>query len=171
MSQQPVTYAGTNPQTWAIIVWALLIASYFTLAITAIVAVIIAYVKRADVAGTPFESHMTSAIRTFWISLIVGVIGLVLCLIFIGFIVLFLLGIWQLFRSIRGRIRALVKRPIAARTGWLCASPAAGCCAPPRSRRCFPCSRAARPRKRSQADRSASSSAFRPAGRTTSSDG
>jgi len=119
MSQQPVTYAGTNPQTWAIVVWALFIASYFTLAITAIVAVIIAYVKRGDVAGTPFESHMTSAIRTFWISLIVGVIGIILCFFLIGFAVLFLLGIWQLFRAIRGLIRALDNQPIADPNGWL----------------------------------------------------
>jgi len=119
MSQQPVTYAGTNPQTWAIVVWALFIASYFTLAITAIVAVIIAYVKRGDVAGTPFESHMTSAIRTFWISLIVGIVGVVLCFILIGFLVLGLLAVWNLFRVIRGLIYALDGKPIVDPAGWL----------------------------------------------------
>jgi uncharacterized membrane protein len=119
MSQQPSAFAGTSPQTWAIIVWALLLASVFTLAITAIVAVIIAYVKRPDLAGTPFESHMTSAIRTFWIGLIVGVIGLILIFIGIGFILLGLLGLWQLFRVIRGLIRAIDGRPIDDPTGWL----------------------------------------------------
>jgi uncharacterized membrane protein len=117
--QQPWTVAGTPPQTWAIVVWGLFIASCFTATMTGIVGVIIAYVKRGDLAGTPFESHMTSAIRTFWISLIVGIIGFVLVFVGIGFIILGLLTLWQLFRAIRGLIRALDGQPIADPTGWL----------------------------------------------------
>ena len=117
--QQPTTIAGMSPQTWAIIVWALFIASYFTAALSGIAGVIIAYVKRGDLVGTPFESHMTSAIRTFWISLIVGIIGIVLAFVFIGFLVLGLLALWQLFRAIRGLVRALDGQPIADPAGWL----------------------------------------------------
>ena len=117
--QQPSTFAGTSPQTWAIIVWALFIASYFTASISGIVGVIIAYVKRGDLVGTPFESHMTSAIRTFWISLIVGIIGFVLAFVLIGFLVLGLLALWNLFRVVRGLIRALDGQPIADPAGWL----------------------------------------------------
>jgi uncharacterized membrane protein len=119
MSQQPSAMSGTQPQTWAIVVWGLFIASYFTATMTGIVGVIIAYVKRDDLAGTPFESHMTSAIRTFWISLIVGIIGIVLAFVGIGFIILGLLALWQLFRVIRGLVRALDGAPIADPTGWL----------------------------------------------------
>jgi uncharacterized membrane protein len=119
MSQQPSAMSGTQPQTWAIVVWGLFIASYFTATMTGIVGVIIAYVKRDDLAGTPFESHMTSAIRTFWISLIVGIIGFVLVFVGIGFVILGLLMLWQLFRAIRGLVRALDGAPIADPTGWL----------------------------------------------------
>ena len=119
MSQQPSTISGTQPQTWAIVVWVLFIASYFTAAATGIVGVIIAYVKRGDLAGTPFESHMTSAIRTFWISLIVGIIGFVLVFVLIGFLVLGLLALWHLFRVIRGLVYALDGKEIADPTGWL----------------------------------------------------
>jgi uncharacterized membrane protein len=119
MSQQPSAMSGTTPQTWALVVWGLYIASYFTFAIAAIVGLIIAYVKRGDLAGTPFESHMTSAIRTFWISLIVGIIGVVLAFVLIGFLVLALLALWNLFRVIRGLIYAFDGRPIADPTGWL----------------------------------------------------
>ena len=119
MSQQPSAMSGTTPQTWATIVWVLYIASYFTVMLTSIAGLIIAYVKRDDLVGTPYASHMTSAIRTFWISLIVGVIGIILCFFLIGFAVLFLLGIWQLFRAIRGLIRALDNQPIADPNGWL----------------------------------------------------
>ncbi|MGO4713309.1 DUF4870 family protein [Bradyrhizobium sp. 2TAF24] len=108
----------TSPRTWALVVWGLFIASYFTFTLTLIVAVIIAYVKRGDLAGTPFASHMTSAIRTFWISLVVGIIGVILLFVGIGFIILGAAAIWQLFRVIRGLIRALDSRPIDDPEGW-----------------------------------------------------
>jgi uncharacterized membrane protein len=119
MSMPTTETTRTDPKTWAIIVWGLYIASYFTFAVTMIVGLIIAYVKRDDLAGTPFQSHMTSAIRTFWISLIVGIIGFLLSFVGVGLVVLGLLAIWQLFRVIRGIIRALDSRPIDDPAGWL----------------------------------------------------
>jgi uncharacterized membrane protein len=109
----------TEPRTWAIVVWGLYIASYFTFAITMIVGLIIAYVKRDELADTPFASHMTSAIRTFWISLIFGVVGVLLSIIGIGIVLLIALAVWQLFRIIRGMIRAIDSKPIDDPTGWL----------------------------------------------------
>lgn len=119
MSQQPSAVSSISPQTWAIIVWALFLASLFSFAFTAIIGVIIAYVKRPDLAGTPFESHITSAIRTFWITLIVGIIGSVLIVVGIGFIILILLALWYLYRVLRGLIRAIDGQPIPDPTGWL----------------------------------------------------
>jgi len=84
-----------------------------------IVGLIIAYVKRNELAGTPFESHMTSAIRTFWISIIGGIVGLVLSIIGVGIIILVALAVWQIFRIIRGIVRAVDGRPIEDPTGWL----------------------------------------------------
>jgi uncharacterized membrane protein len=110
---------GTDPRTWAMIVWGLFIASYFTAFITLIVGVVIAYVKRDELAGTPFESHMTSAIRTFWISLIGSIISGVLMLVLIGFALAAVLFVWQLYRIIRGMIRAVDGSPIENPTGWL----------------------------------------------------
>jgi uncharacterized membrane protein len=62
---------------------------------------------------------MTSAIRTFWISLIVFAIGFVLSFIGVGIVILVVLAIWQLFRMIRGIVRAIDNRPIDDPTGWL----------------------------------------------------
>src|ERR1700687_1781293 len=109
----------TEPRTWAIVVWGLYIASYFTLTITMVVGLIIAYVKRDELAGTPFASHMTSAIRTFWISLIVFAIGAVLSIVSVGIVILILLAVWHLFRVIRGIIRAIDSQPIDDPAGWL----------------------------------------------------
>jgi uncharacterized membrane protein len=119
MSQQPSTLASTHAQTWAIIVWAMFLASILSVAFTAIIGLIIAYVKRRDLAGTPYASHMTSAIRTFWITLIVGLIGFVLMVVGIGYLILGLLALWHLFRVIRGLIYAIDGRPIADPAGWL----------------------------------------------------
>lgn len=117
--------AGAQPdsrspdsRTWALIVWGLYILGAVT-GFLALVGVILAYVKRADLRGTPFESHMTSAIRTFWIALIGGIVGVVLMVVAIGFLVLLAVAVWVLFRAIRGFVYAMDGKPIANPAGWL----------------------------------------------------
>lgn len=112
------TSEGTTPQTWAIIVWALYLASSIT-GISIIAGLIIAYIKRDELAATPFGSHMTYAIRTFWISLIGLLIGIVLTFVLIGILVLIAVCIWTLYRMIRGLICAIDGRPIVDPQGWL----------------------------------------------------
>jgi uncharacterized membrane protein len=108
-------------KSWTLIVWGLYLASFFSLATTQIIGLIIAYVKRRDAAGTagtPFESHMIYAIRTFWIGLGVELIGLILSVVGIGVGVL---GrhLAALNRIIRGLIRALDGQPIENPLSWL----------------------------------------------------
>jgi uncharacterized membrane protein len=79
---------------------------------------IIAYIKRPDFAGTPYHSHMTSAIRTFWISIIIGIIGGVLSFIGVGIIILIALAIWQIYRCVRGLVRAANGQPIDDPMSW-----------------------------------------------------
>ena len=73
--------------------------------ITAIGGLIVAYIKRGDVAGTILESHFTWLIRTFWISLIGGIIGMVLTLAFIGWFVLLAVTIWYIWRVAKGWLK------------------------------------------------------------------
>jgi uncharacterized membrane protein len=127
MSQQSSATKDTSGRMWAIAVWALYLASYLTLAITPIIGLIIAYVKRGSLAGTPYASHMTSAIWTFWISLPIGIVGIALLIagyflflfVVLGGIILGLLTLWQLFRTFRGFARAADDEPIDNPTGWL----------------------------------------------------
>jgi uncharacterized membrane protein len=109
---------GTDPRTWAIIVWALYLASGVT-GITVIIALIIAYVKRPELAGTPFESHMTYAIRTFWIGLLGVVVGTILTFVVIGIALLVAMAVWVLYRMIRGLILAIDGRPIPNPESWI----------------------------------------------------
>jgi uncharacterized membrane protein len=114
--QEPIRQP--EERNWAIAVWLLYLGSYITV-ITIIAGLIIAYMKRSQFAGTPYESHMTSAIRTFWISIVVGLIGLALTIVGIGLFVLIALAVWQIFRCVRGLLRAINGLPIQDPTGWL----------------------------------------------------
>jgi uncharacterized membrane protein len=112
------TGEGTSPKTWAIIVWALYLLSGVT-GLTCLAGLIVAYLKRSDLAGTPFESHMTYAIRTFWIGLLVGVVGVILIFAVIGVPILIALAIWSIYRMVRGLVCALDGRAISNPTSWL----------------------------------------------------
>ena len=71
-----------------------------------------AYVKRNEMAGTIYHDHMQFLIRTFWVSLIGGLIGLVLSLVLIGIPILIAVGIWYLYRMIFGLVRLLDNKPV-----------------------------------------------------------
>jgi uncharacterized membrane protein len=78
-----------------------------------IIAVIINYVKRDSVRGTFLDSHFSWQLRTFWWALLWVVIAGVLIATFIGMVIglplLVLVGLWVIYRIIRGWI-ALANR-------------------------------------------------------------
>ena len=90
------------------------------LGIAGIIAIIVAYVKRGDAAGSWLASHYRWLIRTFWFSLLWGLIGLALflalALVLVGFIVgpVIWIGtsIWVLYRLIRGYLLFKDSEPI-----------------------------------------------------------
>jgi len=85
-----------------------------------IVAIIVAYVKRGDAAGTWLASHYRWLIRTFWFSLLWGIVGLLLflalALVLIGFIVgpavWIATSIWVLYRLSRGYLLFKDNKPV-----------------------------------------------------------
>lgn len=73
---------------------------------TNIVAIVMNYIKREDVAGTLYESHFRWQMRTFWFSLLWGVIGTILIFALgLGIIVLGVLFIWYVYRIVKGWLR------------------------------------------------------------------
>ncbi|UOO88369.1 hypothetical protein LVJ82_12915 [Vitreoscilla massiliensis] len=108
---------GTDLRQYTMIIYILYMVAILV-GITSIVGVIMAYVKRADFAGTEYEDHITYLIRTFWISLIGYVIGAVLSVIGIGLIIIIAVGIWYIYRSIAGFIKFNDNKPINA-LGWM----------------------------------------------------
>src|SRR5690349_15413775 len=88
---------SSEERNWTVAVWVLYLGAHITV-ITVIAGLVIAYMKRPQFAGTPYESHMTSAIRTFWIALIGGLISGVLVFVLVGIPLLIALAIWTIFR-------------------------------------------------------------------------
>ena len=75
--------------------------------------------EASAIRGHALQSHMTSAIRTFWIALIGGIIGGVLVFVLVGIPLLIALAIWTIFRCVRGLVRAINGQPIDNPEGWL----------------------------------------------------
>jgi uncharacterized membrane protein len=90
-----------------------LIVTAFLSGWPSIVAVVLNYVKRAEVRGTYLDSHFSWQIRTFWYALLWLVIGGVLFVTVIGIpiaiVVWLVTGLWVLYRIARGWM-ALVDR-------------------------------------------------------------
>jgi uncharacterized membrane protein len=87
-------------------------AASFLIGITFLVALIINYVKRPDVAGTYLESHFTWQIRTFWYGLLWGVLGFITLFIVIGYFILLANTVWILYRVIKGWLRLFDGQPV-----------------------------------------------------------
>ena len=98
-------------KTITTVVYALQALGFFN-GLTWIVAIIINYVKKDEVAGTWLESHFRWQIRTFWFGLLWGVIGGVLSLILIGFIVLAADAIWIIYRIVKGWLNLVDGKPV-----------------------------------------------------------
>ena len=81
-------------------------------------AVIMNYLKRADVRGTWLESHFRWQIRTFWFALLWVVIALLLAATFIGIplaiAIAWVAGLWVLYRIVRGWLRLMNREPMPA---------------------------------------------------------
>ena len=85
-----------------------------------IVALILAYVKRSDAAGTWLASHYRWLIRTFWFSLLWGMVGglvlVTLGLILVGIPIAIgiwvITTIWVIYRLLRGYVLFNDSKPV-----------------------------------------------------------
>lgn len=81
-----------------------------------ILAVILNLVKRSEVRGSYLESHFDWQLRTFWYALLWVVVAVILAITLIGLVVAVPLamglGIWVLYRIIRGWLALIDHRPI-----------------------------------------------------------
>jgi uncharacterized membrane protein len=103
--------SSTDTRMLAIIAYGLFLVGWPSMHLATIAAVILAYIKRGESAGTIWESHFSNVIHTFWISLLIGVIAIPLCFVIVGFFILGFLLIWFLYRTIKGLVLAIDNKP------------------------------------------------------------
>jgi uncharacterized membrane protein len=119
MADQTVIDAGSGKtseelaglKTITQVVYALQALS-FAFGVTALVGLIINYIKRDDVAGTIYQSHFDWQIRTFWWGLLWAVIGMVLAIVMVGFGVLFVAWVWAIYRVVKGWLKLTEGKPV-----------------------------------------------------------
>ncbi|HEY0942748.1 MAG TPA: DUF4870 domain-containing protein [Steroidobacter sp.] len=96
---QSVTEGSANTSI-ANIIYVLYLLALFN-GITAVIGVIMAYVYRDD-APEWLRTHYEFQIRTFWMALLIGVIGGILTMVLIGVVVLLALAVWWIVRCVKG---------------------------------------------------------------------
>src|SRR5512139_2472994 len=89
-----------------------LYAASILVGITAIVAIVMNYIKKDDVAGTFLESHFRWQIRTFWFGLLWAVIGAMTAFIPVGFVILFANFCWLIYRIVKGWLNLNDNKPM-----------------------------------------------------------
>jgi len=100
---------------------AVTIVGSFIFGLPSIIAVILNYARQSDARGTFLESHFRWQIRTFWFALlwviVILAVSLPLMLVIVGFITWWigfvLLGIWVIYRIIRGWLALQDHRPVS----------------------------------------------------------
>lgn len=90
----------------------------FATAVTAVVGMILAYLKLED-ADTVTASHFRYQLRTFWYGLIMVAVGSSLAVILIGIPILIWWMFWTVMRIVKGYLRANEQRPIDNPETWL----------------------------------------------------
>ena len=133
----PSTSHEGNLIVIAHIAYALYLLSYFTAGLSWLVAIILSYLKRPDAEGTWLHSHFEWQIKTFWYSLAMTVVGILLLtlglptgivglmvdnsatsfslisasglVILAGTLVLVFMIFWHLYRIVRGWLDLVAK--------------------------------------------------------------
>ena len=83
----------------------LLYALSYLFGVTYLIGLIIAYVKRGDTGEAWIEDHFSWQINTFWVTLILSILGVATMFIGIGWFVLVGSAIWNIYRIIKGCLR------------------------------------------------------------------
>ena len=94
-----------------LVVYILQALSFF-MGITAIVGVVINYVKKEDAAGTVYESHFDWQIRSFWWGLVWALVGAALAVVLVGFAVWFAAWVWMIYRVVKGWLKWNDNQPV-----------------------------------------------------------
>jgi uncharacterized membrane protein len=103
------------------LIYALYALTLLGAGITAIVAIVMNYIKIDDARGTWLESHFRWQIRTFWFTLLWFVLGALTFIIVIGWVILGVTCVWFIYRIVKGWLFLNDNKPMyatPASTSW-----------------------------------------------------
>jgi len=109
----PVDEKEQANKTITTAIYALYALSLFV-GITALVAIVLNYIKKNDVSGTFYESHFRWQIRTFWFGLLWGMIGVITLIAIVGTFILAADAIWFIYRIAKGWLNLHERKPMYA---------------------------------------------------------
>lgn len=89
-----------------------LYAATFIAGITAIIAIVINYVKRDDVQGTWLNSHFRWQIRTFWFALLWTALSALTWILVIGMVGMAVTTVWFIYRIAKGWLNLNDNKPM-----------------------------------------------------------
>jgi uncharacterized membrane protein len=102
---RPLTPREENAKSNVVSAYVFMLLGIFT-GVFWLIGAIWAMVKANEARGTLFEDHYTNIISTFWWGIFLSVIGVILAFFFIGYILLFGVWVWSIFRMVKGIARA-----------------------------------------------------------------
>lgn len=70
-----------------------------------------AIIKKADAKESKYISHYTNIIKTFWWSLGLSILGLILTTVIIGYFILLCVWVWSIYRVLKGLANITADKP------------------------------------------------------------
>ncbi|MDW6019685.1 hypothetical protein SBW85_18445 [Vibrio plantisponsor] len=93
-----------SAKTHAIVAYALMLLGFWT-GLGFLIGGIWGMVKASDAKGTIFESHYANIKRTFWVSLILSIIGIVTSVFVVGWFIVVFAFFYTLYKVVKGLAR------------------------------------------------------------------
>jgi uncharacterized membrane protein len=114
MSNDVQHYGADEPRTLTHVLYALHTVTWFSGGIFSVIAIIINMVQFGSLPDDFYRSHWRWQSRTFWFALIAFIVTMPLWLLFLapGWIAYVLIGLWYLYRCVRGWIAFADRRPM-----------------------------------------------------------
>lgn len=83
----------------------ILYAISYLFGVTSLIGVVIAYIKKSETQEDWIREHFQWQINTFWISVLLGIVGLITLSLGIGVFILAGLALWNIYRIVKGWLR------------------------------------------------------------------
>ncbi len=115
-SQTPGISTNPNEAGNANLIYILYLVA-FAAGITGIVGVVMAYLAK-DTAPEWLRTHYSNQINIFWKGLLYILVSLILCVVLIGFVLIFVSTLWYIVRIVKGMQALTRNEPVAEPSRW-----------------------------------------------------